>query len=174
MIHRIILLIFVLFILSASVLSSAGCFLYPESSYYCKDISENLAKEECDLQGCDIRLFFKSTSCANLPISETCSKVLCKSSCSLMSARDCKAGVVPFGSEKEWCNRGCCKYGSGSDAVCFGSSSRYSCEMNAKTSGVSQYLFLTTNTSCTLECNRGLEDAVAGMVKSNENVSKGS
>ncbi len=171
---RTVLLLMVLFILVIPVLASAsGCFLYPESSYYCKDISEGLASEECDLQGCDMRLFFKSTSCANLPLQETCSKVLCKSTCSVMSARDCTAGAVPVGQESVWCGKGCCKYGSGSDQACFAASSRHFCEMNAKTAGVSQYSFLITNISCTLECNRGLSGAEVGTISLNGTVSHG-
>ena len=167
---KLTLYLFLLLLFSFTVFGGSGCFLYSESAYYCKDVSETLAKEECDLQGCDVRLFFKSTACASLPLTESCSDVFCKSTCSTIPGRECKAGAVPFGQESVWCSKGCCSYNygdtsggtSGGTKACSGSFSRYSCEQMAASAGVSSYSFLATDTSCTLMCNRGLEGAVKG------------
>ncbi len=154
--------------LAQATTSSTGCFLYEDSPYYCKDISESQAKEECNLQGCNLQTVYKQQFCATLPKEISCAKVLCKSTCTTIPAQDCTAGAVPTGEESLWCQPGCCKYQSLEDTICIGTVNRNSCLQTAKSGQATTYEYLPTSTSCTLECNRGLTNSIKGTINSSK------
>src|SRR3989338_8673863 len=137
------LIISLLFPLS---LATNTCFLYDESPYYCQDIPANAAKEECDLYGCDINKVHAKQPCVSLPFNQSCTEILCKTSCTQTKARDCPAGAVPMGQENAWCNRGCCEYQSGNYRICNEKSNRFTCEEQAKKSGT--VIFYPTSEPC--------------------------
>ena len=151
---RFLLLPLIISLLFPLSLATNTCFLYDESPYYCQDIPANAAKEECDLYGCDINKVHAKQPCVSLPFNQSCTEILCKTSCTQTKARDCPAGAVPMGQENAWCNRGCCEYQSGNYRICNEKSNRFTCEEQAKKSGT--VIFYPTSEPCVNLCKEKL------------------
>ncbi len=151
----VVFMVFIIFFVTIPISSAVNtCFLYDESPYYCKDISEAAAKEECTLYGCDVNKAQSKQSCFSLSFNQSCSTITCKSTCTQTRARDCPSGAVPSGQESVWCNRGCCEYVQEDSRTCGAESNRYICEQKATAGG--RVIFYPTNEPCVNLCKEKL------------------
>ena len=105
------ILLLILLLIIPTTLAVNGCFTYKNSYFYCTDLDEKSAKEECALSSnCNINTHFsKAKSCNSLLDFPQCEEVYCKDSCSYQFSGKCFSGKVPATKEKEWCSAGCCK-----------------------------------------------------------------
>lgn len=144
---KIIYLIVSLF--SASLVVAQSCFLYPESPYYCTDISLELAQQECSSNGCVLEEMYISVSCSSLT---NCQKIFCRSSC-----REDFSGLCPAGPVKDQteCSPGCCTYSSSEGPFCSYALNKWSCEIEAQNNQVngSQFESDMAESECFSQCS---------------------
>ncbi|MBI2581650.1 hypothetical protein HYV87_00790 [Candidatus Woesearchaeota archaeon] len=150
-------LIIILFIPYAS--AQDGCFVYPESSFYCTDTSLEKAKQECafDEKCVFLSAFIEGESCANKDAFPQCQKIICKSSCREEFVGKCVGGEVPAGKEQEWCSQGCCQFSYFGGSFCDYQENKWRCEVEAKNREVVQFLFAfpMDETNCRQQCSQG-------------------
>lgn len=150
----VLLLLFLIPFVSADILE--GCFLLPESSFYCQNILVSSAREECSFApGCVLEtVFSEGTDCNDHTLFPQCQEVLCKSSCRPQLAGKCLSGAVPEGEEQKWCSPGCCQYIAGS-TFCGPVDSKWNCEAQAYNRNATQYRFaLLESAECVSLCQR--------------------
>jgi len=141
-----------------------GCFLYAESTVYCSDISQDLARQECiSFDQCHLdKIFFKGESCKDIAHFPQCQEVLCKSSCDQKFMGQCEAGAIPPGDQEAWCGKGCCRLNYAGENHCSYKTSKWLCEVDARNKELKEFVFtnLLQEKECTDYCNQ--EIAVGG------------
>ncbi len=152
------ILIFTVLFLISFIPVYAGCFLYPESTYYCSDLSPEQAEQECTQYGCQLEaVFFSEASCGDSKVFSECTPILCKGSCTQELLGKCSSGAVPQGEEEIWCSSGgCCQFDYLSGSYCNYKSSKALCEIEAKNKDVQQFGFdsLISQEQCTSLCSQ--------------------
>lgn len=141
-----VLIFFSSFVLLPSI-TAASCFLYPESSLYCHDLTAEEALQECTFfDSCSMSTHFISASCAQQAV---CNRILCKSTCQEEYQGLCPAGEIPAGKEAVWCNAGCCLVGES----CSSLQTQWYCEIEAQNQDAPQYYFGALSAEqCDLVC----------------------
>ena len=138
--------------------AESGCFLYPESVFYCTNLDFNKANEECFLaEDCQLQdVYFSDQDCQDLNQFPHCQKVFCKSSCTEGFLGKCNAGMVPEGEEAEWCSTGCCQFDFYAGNYCDYKKNKWLCEIEAKNKDTSQFLFDNplTQQQCLQKCKQ--------------------
>jgi hypothetical protein len=146
--------------------AESGCFLYPESVFYCTDLDFNKANEECVLAGdCQLQeVYFSNQNCQDANQFPHCQKVFCKSSCTEEYLGKCNAGAVPDNGEAEWCSAGCCQFNSYAGDYCGYKKNKWLCEIDAKNKDTTQFSFDNplTQQQCLQKCSQlsGLDPTV--------------
>lgn len=141
-------------------LAQEGCFLYPDSPFYCTDVTSEKAQQECSFyEGCALlSAFFEGETCANADAFPSCQKVLCKSSCKEEFTGKCLGGKVSEGKESEWCSSGCCQFPYFGGSFCSNMENKWKCEVEVKNKGAVQYIFVfpMDEFTCVQQCSQGL------------------
>lgn len=154
------ILIFIALFLASFIFVYGGCFLYPESTYYCSDLSPEQAEQECTQYGCQLEtVFFSEASCGDNQLFSECTPILCKGSCTQELLGKCSSGAVPLGEEQIWCSSGgCCQFNYLSGSFCSYKSSKALCEIEAKNKDLQQFGFdsLISQEQCTSLCSQQL------------------
>ncbi len=149
-----------LFLVIPFAVAQEGCFLYPDSPFYCTDATSEKAQQECSFyEGCALlSAFFEGETCADADAFPSCQKVLCKSSCKEEFAGKCLGGEVPEGKESEWCSSGCCQFPYFGGSFCGYKENKWKCEIEAKNKDVGRYLFAfpIDELTCSQQCSQGL------------------
>src|SRR3989338_2031880 len=152
------ILIFTVLFLISSLSVYSGCFLYPESTYYCSDLSQEQAEQECTQYSCQLEtVFFSEASCGDNQLFSECTPILCKGSCTKELLGKCSSGAVPQGEEEIWCSSGgCCQFDYLSGSYCNYKSSKALCEIEAKNKDVQQFGFdsLISQEQCPSLCSQ--------------------
>ncbi|HLD72481.1 MAG TPA: hypothetical protein VJA23_02765 [Candidatus Nanoarchaeia archaeon] len=152
------ILIFTVLFLISSISVYSGCFLYPESTYYCSDLSQEQAEQECTQYSCQLEtVFFSEASCGDNQLFSECTPILCKGSCTKELLGKCSSGAVPQGEEEIWCSSGgCCQFDYLSGSYCNYKSSKALCEIEAKNKDVQQFGFdsLISQEQCPSLCSQ--------------------
>src|SRR3989338_3339497 len=152
------ILIFTVLFLISSISVYSGCFLYPESTYYCSDLSQEQAEQECTQYSCQLEtVFFSEASCGDNQLFSECTPILCKGSCTKELLGKCSSGAVPQGEEQIWCSSGgCCQFDYLSGSYCNYKSSKALCEIEAKNKDVQQFGFdsLISQEQCPSLCSQ--------------------
>ncbi|MBI4983569.1 hypothetical protein HZC32_02895 [Candidatus Woesearchaeota archaeon] len=157
-------LIFILptLLLFSLVYAQSGCFVYPDSSLYCQDITPEEAEQECSIdQDCDLnQAFFTDQSCSNIQSFPNCEMILCKSSCTDELAGKCVAGKVPDGDEEQWCSLGCCRFSYSGGEYCGFKNTKWLCEIEAKNKEATKFSFSFSleESECTQKCSEKIID----------------
>jgi hypothetical protein len=135
--------IFILLIISPFVFAESGCFLHPESAFYCSDLTLEEAAIECSFyENCKIEnSFFFEQSCSDKDTFTECRQGLCKSTCEQGLIGSCDGGIVPAGEESEWCSPGCCRFDFFNDEHCDYRGNKWLCEIEAKNKDVEEFSF---------------------------------
>jgi hypothetical protein len=131
-------------ILSANiVLAQTGCFLYPESPFYCSDLNMEKAEAECLLyDNCDLtNNFYLEESCANKETFSECQVVLCKDTCQNEVLGKCLGGEISISEKDQWCNSGCCYFEYYQDNYCDYKESKGDCEIEARNKDAEEFNF---------------------------------
>lgn len=121
----------------ASASAQTGCFTYKESTFYCSDLSQVQAEEECSLyEKCNLeKNYFPQKSCgsnSNEQQFPQCQLVLCKSSCNKELSGKCAAGEVPENEMVSWCSPGCCRFDYMGGSFCEFKENKGLCEIEAR------------------------------------------
>ena len=135
------LLIFLfLFFLLISPAWAQGCFLYPESEFYCRELTSEMAVEECSLYPpCNLKRFFSPhRDCSQIP---ECQQIFCKSTCTYEYKEDCLSGAIPSGEEKEWCSSGGCLFFYAQRKYCEHKDKKWLCEIEAENKDTDKFSF---------------------------------
>ena len=135
---KLILIICVLSITSAATLAvvDTGCFLEPQSEYYCTEVDLETANFECSLfDDCELEnTYTEDERCVYF---SECEEILCQSSCEYTLAGLCESGEVPIGEEELWCaGEGCCRYWTEDNVVgCDIKENKWACHIAASNAG---------------------------------------
>lgn len=146
---------FVTILLVSTALATSGCFLEPQSDYYCQEIEQTEADFECSLfDDCSLESsFIEDESCKYFT---ECEQILCQSNCQTMPAGLCESGEVPAGEEDLWCQSvGCCQYYiEGAEAGCQIEENKWYCHIAASNAGAETLNWdqSLTQTSCEDTC----------------------
>lgn len=136
-------LLFVLLTISLA-LAETGCFLEKDSSFYCQTIDKDQATEECQLKQCTLeKSFIPNTPCTTKTYPE-CEQILCKSSCQLDFAGNCRSGSIPEEHKQEWCTPICCAYIIDDKITCAPQFRQGICESQAKNKNLNTYYTLAS------------------------------
>lgn len=142
---------------TASAIAQEGCFLHPDSTFYCTDITPEKAAQECSFyDNCVLQAaYFKDASCADTEKFSQCKKALCKSSCKEEFAGKCVGGEILNEKETEWCTAGCCQFPYFGGSFCEYKENKWKCEIEAKNKEVAQYLFVfpMNEFTCVQQCS---------------------
>ncbi len=123
-------------------LAESGCFLEKDSSFYCQTIDKEQAAEECLLKQCVLeKSFIPNTPCTPKTYPE-CEQILCKSSCQLDFAGNCRSGSIPEEHKDEWCTPICCAYIIDDKITCSPQFRQGICESQAKNKNLNAYYTL--------------------------------
>ncbi|MBI2665499.1 hypothetical protein HYX12_02680, partial [Candidatus Woesearchaeota archaeon] len=141
-----------LIILLVISLASAqtGCFLYPESPFFCQQISLEQAQEECSVfNRCSVERVFKEAPCSSLP---ECFTILCKDTCQEEYAGRCASGIA----NSSWCAPGCCQFSYFDGEFCEPTAGKGICEVEAKNREAISYRFTDALqiTECHEQCKK--------------------
>ena len=143
--QRIVFLSFLFVLFFASYASAqSGCFINPESTYYCSDLTFAEAELECSLLGCPVEdYFFTEETCNDKELFTECQSVLCKSTCTQELLGRCQTGPVPEGQEDLWCSSGgCCQFELTAGKYCEYKSSKGLCEVEARNKDITEFSFV--------------------------------
>ncbi len=172
--NKILMTLLVLLVVPPA-LAQEGCFLYPDSPFYCTNIAPEKAQQECSFyEGCALlSAFFEGETCANADAFPSCQKVLCKSSCKEEFTGKCLGGEVPKGTEQEWCSSGCCEFPFFGGSFCEYQETKWRCEIEAKNKEAAQYIFAfpMDEFTCEQQCSQGLLYLEKSQPENIENVS---
>ena len=162
--NKILLVVILIFFISSFVQAENGCFLYPESVFYCTNLDFNKANEECSLaEDCQLQdTYFSEQDCQNVNQFPHCQKVFCKSSCTEEYLGKCNAGAVPENAETEWCSTGCCQFNFYGDSYCDYKKNKWLCEVEAKNKNINQFIFDNplTQQQCLQKCSQPLSSNI--------------
>lgn len=143
-----------------SVAAAEGCFIHPDSTFYCTNITPEKAAQECSFyDNCVLpAAYFENVSCADYEKFSQCQKILCKSSCKEEFIGKCVGGEISAGKGAEWCSPGCCQFPYFGGSFCGYKENKWKCETEAKNKEVAQYLFVfpMNEFTCAQQCNDGL------------------
>ncbi len=145
-----IIILILVFIFPFSSLASTGCFLHPDSSYFCQEITEEQAEEECAFFQCNPKEQFQSNNfCLG---QEACQKILCKTTCREEYAGRCSSGKA----EPSDCTPGCCQFDYYNATYCSYLESKSNCLIEAQNREVLDYRFSSlSKTDCQQICASG-------------------
>ncbi|MBI2146648.1 hypothetical protein HYU22_04885 [Candidatus Woesearchaeota archaeon] len=149
-------LLFLFLLTVFSVSAPDGCFVLPESAFYCQTVSTASAGDECSFYPDCVfnETFHPEQDCTQFP---ECREILCKSSCTTQLAGKCPAGAVPAGEESTWCSPGCCQYSSSGGISCGPVSKKWDCEIGARQQQAAQYRFaLLSAPECVSLCQQNV------------------
>lgn len=136
-----LLLTLVLFTLPIA-LAESGCFIEKDSSFYCQTIDKEQAQEECQLKQCTLeKSFTPNTPCTQETFPQ-CEQILCKSSCQLDFAGNCRSGKIPQEQKEAWCTPICCAYIIDDKITCSPQFRQGICESQAKNKNSNAYYTL--------------------------------
>ncbi|MEW5896520.1 MAG: hypothetical protein AB1668_02405 [Nanoarchaeota archaeon] len=135
-----------------------GCFIYPDSAYFCTDLDEGQATKECLFYDCSLlEMFYSGESCSDSAKFPQCQKIICKSSCKEEFSGKCASGPIPEGKQQEWCTSGCCQFDYIGGSFCAFKTNKWLCEVEARNKDVVQYIFAQpmAEYECTQKCSAG-------------------
>ncbi len=136
-----------------SAQAGPGCFLSPNSPFYCQTIDQAEAQTECEqLQNCDLNdIFQEAQSCEGTP---ECEQILCKSTCTTTYSGLCPSGPLDADEQEQWCSPGCCRIHYEGGNVCNYLPTKGLCEREAQSWEQSAFNYDITldKTSCEEYC----------------------
>jgi len=141
-----------------SLAQEEGCFLHPESTAYCSDVSLDLAQQECAFfEQCPLeKVFFKGESCKDIVRFSQCQEILCKSTCDKKLLGQCEAGAISPSEQDTWCSKGCCRLNYLGENHCSYKTSKWLCEVDARNKQLTEFVFtsLLEEKECVDYCNQ--------------------
>ncbi len=139
---------------SLSTLAATGCFLWEESPYFCQEINDKVAVQQCLREdGCVLSdNFFSDVSCNTL---SECKPILCKATCSIELRGSCGSGSLKETEKDLWCKPGCCTFTIADARSCQPTSTKGLCELAARNKGAPTYLFTSSldSSQCQQACS---------------------
>ena len=150
---------FIFLLVLPSVAAAEGCFIHPDSTLYCTNITSEKAAQECSFyDNCVLSAaFFEGASCTDPEQFPQCQKISCKSTCKDEFIGKCVGGEIPAGKEAEWCSSGCCQFPYFGGSFCGHKENKWKCEIEANNKEVIQYLFVfpLNEFTCVQQCSGG-------------------
>ncbi|MBI2573284.1 hypothetical protein HYV86_05465 [Candidatus Woesearchaeota archaeon] len=133
--------------------AATGCFLESESAYYCQDLDETQAQQECEgIESCNLNdVFSPDSPCKS---KSQCERILCKTTCTELFADQCSSGAIIESEQNAWCTPGCCRIHYNGGNVCTFLPNKGLCETEAATWQTSAFNYDSQmdRTSCENYC----------------------
>ena len=138
----IIILMFLLML--PSVAAAEGCFIHPDSTFYCTNITPEKAAQECSFyDNCVLpAAYFENVSCADYEKFSQCQKYYVKAPVRKNSSANASGEKYLLEKRVEWCSPGCCQFPYFGGSFCGYKENKWKCETEAKNKEVASiFLF---------------------------------